>query len=64
MISNDANFGYEKILGLMADRDKDREKQSLEARDDAFLNLKIRRFIDSEFMKICHNSQASYSTNL
>ena len=26
IISNDTNFGYEKILGLMADRDKDRGK--------------------------------------
>jgi hypothetical protein len=39
-ISNDANFGYEKILGLMADRDKDKEKLLLEARADAFSRLK------------------------
>ena len=35
MISNDTNFGFEKILGLVIDK-----KRSLEARADAFSRLK------------------------
>ena len=41
MISNDKIFEYEKILGLRADRTGQDKKQSLEARADAFLCLKI-----------------------